>query len=153
VVAVGEGGGDLEPAATADLHTLHTVIPAGDDLAHAELEAQRLAAVPGGVELLAGGVGDAHVVHVDDVAAAGLLSVADDLVGADQLGGRGALGVLDLGLAAIVHAGSSSGVVRWNRCGRSVPRCEEPGRRSGTGTGLTPPQARRRGCRRRTPAS
>src|SRR5690606_6854780 len=100
-VAVAEGGGDVEAAAATDPHALDALVPAADDLADAELEAQRLAAVPGGVELLAGGVGDADVVHVDHVAAAGLLAVADDLVGADQLGGRGALGVLDLGLAAI----------------------------------------------------
>src|SRR5699024_12400304 len=89
--AVAERAGDVETAAAADLHALHALVPAGDDLAHAEPEAQRLAAVPGGVELLAGGVGDAHVVHVDDVAAAGLLAVADDLVDADQLGGGVAL--------------------------------------------------------------
>src|SRR5699024_992670 len=101
--AVAERGGDVETAAAADLHALPALVPAGDDLAQAELEAQRLAADPGGGELLAGGVGDAHVVHVDDVAAAGLLAVADDLVDADQLGGGVALGVVDLGLGAIGH--------------------------------------------------
>src|SRR5690606_25289531 len=103
-VAVGEVGGDLEAATAADLHALHALVPAGDDLADAELEAQRLAAVPGGVELLAGGVGDADVVDVHDVAAAGLLALAEDLVGADELGGCGALGGVDLGLGAIAHA-------------------------------------------------
>ena len=53
---------DGEPAAAADLHALDALVPAGDDLADAEAELQRLAAVPGGVELLAGGVRDADVV-------------------------------------------------------------------------------------------
>src|SRR5699024_9109350 len=124
--AVAEGGGDVETAAAADLHALHALVPAGDDLAHAELEAQRLAAVLGGVELLAGGGGDAHVVHVDDVAAAGLLAVADDLVDADQLGGGVALGVVDLGLGAIGHAVL---LCRGCRFGVSLPDGRRRGRR------------------------
>src|SRR5699024_3274897 len=103
-VPVAERSGDVEAAAAAHLHALDALVPAGDDLADAELEAQRLAAVPGGIELLAGGVGDPDVVDVDDVSAAGLLTIADDLVGAEQLGRGGALRTVDLWLAALGHA-------------------------------------------------
>ena len=75
-VAVAEVRRDDEPAAAADLHARHALVPAGDDLAGAERERERLAAVPGGVELLAGGVGDADVVHDDGVAGRGLGAVA-----------------------------------------------------------------------------
>ena len=80
-VAVGEAGRDDELAAAADLHALHALVPAGDDLADAELEAQRLAPVPARVELLAGGEGDADVMHVNGVAGAGDLPVTHPHVG------------------------------------------------------------------------
>ena len=62
------GARDGQLATAADLHALHALVPAGDDLAGTELELQRLAAVPAGVELLAGGEGDADVVDGDGVA-------------------------------------------------------------------------------------
>ena len=62
-VAVAEVRRDGEPAAAADLHALDALVPAGDDHADAEAEVQRRAAVPRGVELLAGRVRDADVVR------------------------------------------------------------------------------------------
>ena len=63
--AVAEVRRDGEPAATADLHARDALVPARDDPAAAQRELEGLAAVPGGVELLAGGEGDADVVHAD----------------------------------------------------------------------------------------
>src|SRR3954471_1109039 len=65
LVAVGEVGGDGQLAAAADLHALHALVPALDDPAATQREAERLAAVPAGVELLAGAEGDADVVDGD----------------------------------------------------------------------------------------
>src|SRR4051794_18055470 len=62
-VAVGLVRRDGQPTAAADLHAGDALVPALDDHADAEPELQRVAAVPGGVELLAGLVGDAHVVR------------------------------------------------------------------------------------------
>src|SRR6185295_19524083 len=69
----------------------------GDDAARAEREPQRGAALPRRVELLAGRVGDADVVHVDDVARARLRAVADRDVLRDELGGGRSLDGVDLG--------------------------------------------------------
>ena len=52
--AIGHRGRDRQLAAAADLHSLDARVPAGNHLALAELELERPAAVPGGVELLAG---------------------------------------------------------------------------------------------------
>lgn len=52
-LAVAELGGDDEAALPADLHPSHALVPALDDLARAELEIEGLAAIQGGVELLA----------------------------------------------------------------------------------------------------
>ena len=68
-VAVPEVRRDHQLAPAADLHALHARVPAGDDLADAEAERQRLAAVVGGVELLAGGVRDPDVVDLTVVPA------------------------------------------------------------------------------------
>src|SRR3546814_18730489 len=57
-VAIAKVRRDDELAAAADLHPLHTGVPARDDLADAEAELQRSAAVVGGIESLAAGVGD-----------------------------------------------------------------------------------------------
>ena len=57
-----------------------------------ELEGERVAAVPGGVELLPGGVADADVVDVDGVPGGGLGAVAHDEVVDLQVGGGVALG-------------------------------------------------------------
>src|SRR4051812_1749118 len=63
--AVAQVRRDGQLAAAAHAHALDTLVPAGDDLAAAEREGEGLAAVPGGVELRAVGVRDAHVVHGD----------------------------------------------------------------------------------------
>src|SRR5207342_1884981 len=52
-------------------------VPARDDLPLAKLELERAAAVPGGVELLAGAEGDADVVHGDVRPGGRLGAVAD----------------------------------------------------------------------------
>ena len=92
-VAVPEVRRDHELAAAADLHALHALVPAGDDLADAEPELQRRAAVVRRVELLAGRVGDADVVHRDGRAGGGLGAVALGDLGDDEVGraarGRG----------------------------------------------------------------
>src|SRR3954470_5274316 len=97
-VAVSEVRRDDELAAAADLHARDALVPAGDDLAGAEAEPQRLAAVPGRVELLAGRVRDADVVHGDGLAGRGLRAVTDRDVGDLEVGRRVALGAVDLGL-------------------------------------------------------
>src|SRR5215468_7491183 len=97
-VPVGQGWRDNQLPAAADLHALHALVPAGDDLPGAEPEAQRFAAVPARVELLAGRVGDPDVVHPDRVTGTGHLAVAFPDVGDLQVRGRLALGKIDLGL-------------------------------------------------------
>src|SRR6478609_4859438 len=97
-VAVGEVRGDGQLATAADLHALDALVPAGDDLAGTELELQRGAAVPGGVELLAGGEGDTDVVHGDGLSRLGHRSVAlPDFLDL-QVGRRLATREVDLGL-------------------------------------------------------
>ena len=59
-VAVAQVRRDHELAPAADLHARHALVPAADHPAGAEREAERRAAVPRGVELLAGGVRDAR---------------------------------------------------------------------------------------------
>src|SRR5687768_18602814 len=76
-LAVGLVRGDREPTTTADLHPGDALVPALDDHADTEAELQRVAAVPGGVELLAALVGDADVVSADQAARGGLGPVAD----------------------------------------------------------------------------
>src|SRR5262249_23979255 len=64
LVAVGQGRRDGQPALAAHLHSRHALVPAGDDLAHPDAEAERLAAIVGAVEL--GAVEQrADVVHGD----------------------------------------------------------------------------------------
>ena len=61
---------DDQLAPAADLHAGHALVPALDDATGPQREVQRRAAVVGGVELLAGAVGDPDVVHADGVALA-----------------------------------------------------------------------------------
>jgi hypothetical protein len=65
----------------------------------AQLERQRLAAVPARVELLAGGKGDANVVDLHVVAGLGFRAGALPDVGDLQVSRRGAAREVDLGLA------------------------------------------------------
>ena len=83
----------LPPA--ADLHAGDAVLPALDQPAQRELD--RLAAVPGAVELFAGVVLDADIVHLDGAAGHRLRTVADHQVLDHQFGGRGPVGKFDLG--------------------------------------------------------
>src|SRR3954454_15578514 len=76
LVAVGEVGGDGQLAPGADPHALHALVPALDDPAAAQREAERLTTVPAGVELLAGAEGHAHVVDGDGLAGLRNLAVA-----------------------------------------------------------------------------
>src|SRR5690606_30400971 len=96
-VAVGQVRRDGELAAAADPHPQDALVPAGDDLADAELEAERLAPAPGGVELLPRGVRDPDVVHGEAGAVHGLLALADGDVLDLQLGRRRAVDEVDLG--------------------------------------------------------
>jgi acyl dehydratase len=94
-----------------------------------ERERDRRAAVPAGVELLAGLVVDPDVVHVDGRAGRGLGTVTDDQVGDDQFGGRIAQGGLDLGLGQVAHGSSQSDArateARRSRAGRDRLRSSD----------------------------
>src|SRR4051812_747859 len=76
-LAVREVGRDRQAPAAPDLHAGDALVPAADHLAAAELELERVPAVPGRVELLAGLPRHADVVDLDDLAGGGLVAVAD----------------------------------------------------------------------------
>ena len=88
---------DRQLAAAAHPHALHARIPAGNDLPLAELEGERLAAIPRRVELLARPEGDADVVDADPRALDRLVALADDDVLDDQVERDVAFGLFDLG--------------------------------------------------------
>ena len=92
LAAVGLARRDHDAAPAADLHAGHALVPALDDLAAAEPEAERVAAVPAGVELLAGAPRHADVVDLDLRAGGGLVAVADLDVLDLELRGRGLAG-------------------------------------------------------------
>src|SRR3954468_20662278 len=95
---------DLAPAAPP--HPRHALVPAGDDLALAELELERVPAVPGGVELLARPPRDADVVNLDHPARGRLVALADDdVVELELVGGRSVGGDVDPGLLVGRHGG------------------------------------------------
>jgi hypothetical protein len=101
--AVGLLRGHDELATTADPHPRDALLPAGDEGLQREVDG--LPAAPRRVELVAGVVLDAEVVHVDGRARGGLGAVADDDVLDDELDGGRALGGVDLGLAVgVSHA-------------------------------------------------
>src|SRR5690606_29125137 len=93
--------GDRQLATSADLHAGDALLPALDQTAQRELDG--LSAPPGGVELLAGVVLDAGVVHRDGVAGLGLVAITDDDVADDELGGGRPGRSVELGLCAICH--------------------------------------------------
>src|SRR3954452_6142534 len=107
-VAVGLVRRDGEPAPAAHPHAGDALVPALDDHADTQPELQRVAAIPGGVELLAALVGDADVVGADQTACGGLRPVPDDEVLDHQVGRRGAGRRLDVGTGQLSH-GISSG--------------------------------------------
>src|SRR5688500_589704 len=77
---------DDQLTSATDLHPGDTLVPTLDDPAGAKRKVPRLSAVVGGVELLAGAVGDPDVVN-PDVAARGCLStIADGDVGDLEVG-------------------------------------------------------------------
>ncbi|OEI69059.1 hypothetical protein Cus16_0888 [Curtobacterium sp. ER1/6] len=115
--AVGQLRRDDELAAAADLHAGDALLPAAHE--RREREVDRLAAVPGAVELVAGLVLDAGVVHLDRRAGGGFVAGPLHDVGDLELGGGRALGGVELGLAVEVsHVGQSTRSVH----GRSGPR-------------------------------
>jgi hypothetical protein len=95
-------GGNGQHAGAADLHAGDAFVPTADDLAAAERELERFAAVLGTVELgtalvgLAGVVQPPRVVHHDVAAGSGLGAGADggvhDPVGVRSVCGHGGLG-------------------------------------------------------------
>src|SRR5690606_36445137 len=104
---------DGQLAASADLHARDALLPALDEAAQRELDG--LAASPGRVELLAGVVLDAGVVHRDGVAGLRLVAVSHDEVADDQFGGGGSGGGVELGLCAICHGSiKPSGITTVN---------------------------------------
>src|SRR5207302_6277258 len=80
--------GDRQPAAAADLHARDTLIPALDHAPLPETEAERVAAIPRCVELLAGRPADADVVDVHLAARNCLFALADHEVFELELLGR-----------------------------------------------------------------
>jgi hypothetical protein len=123
--AVTELGRDGEPPPTTDLHPGHTLVPAGDDHLRAEAEREGVAAVPGGVELLAGRPAVADVVHRAGGAVDGLRAVAHHQV-LDLQAGRGVpLRDLDGGLAAGVFAHARHAVTAPDRSARRVVPAEQ----------------------------
>src|SRR3954467_2692989 len=130
-LAVGEVRRDGQLAPAAHLHPLDPLVPAGDDHADTQAEVERVAPVPGGVELLTRRVRDADVVGADRVTGLGLAALALDEVLDDEVGGRVALWEVDLRLRAVrVQCHAADAFRRWVRWTVS----------------------RRRGCRRRRPA-
>ena len=86
---------DRQLASPTDAHPGHAGVPARDHLALAELEPERLAAVPRGVELLARAERDTDVVHGHLLACRRLVAVADDQVVDPELEGNVAFGLVE----------------------------------------------------------
>ena len=82
-VAVGKVGGDGQLALLTNLHSQEALVPAFDDMAGADFERERLAAVVAFVKLVA--IGEfARVVHVNFVAYPGALAVMVELDSEEQ---------------------------------------------------------------------
>src|SRR5450755_2876388 len=95
-VPVGQVRRNDQLPAAADLHALHALVPAGDDLPDPQLELQRIPPVPARVEFLAGGIRDSDVMHLDHVARARHGAVALPDIRDLQPGRRLAAGEVDL---------------------------------------------------------
>src|SRR4051794_23168636 len=88
-LAVGELRRDRDPPPAADAHPDDAVVPALDDLALAEAELERVAAIPRRVELRAVLPRHADVVDLDDLAGDGLVAVAlHDVLDLELVGRR-----------------------------------------------------------------
>ena len=96
-VPVGQIRRDYQLTAAADLHTLHALVPAGDDLPGAELELQGIAPIPARVEFFSSGERDPDIVNLDHVARVRYAAVTFPDVGDLQFGRRFAAGKVDLG--------------------------------------------------------
>src|SRR5262249_46027039 len=79
-LAVAHRRRDRDPPPAADAHAGDALVPALDHLPLAEPELERVATIPGGVELLPVAPRDADVVDLDDLPGDGLVAVADDQV-------------------------------------------------------------------------
>src|SRR3954453_909991 len=102
-LAVGEVRRGRDAGAATDLHARDALVPAGDHLAAAEAELERVAAIPRCVELLAGLPRDADVMDLDDPARDRLLALADrQVLDLELVGGR-SVGDADVGLLGGVH--------------------------------------------------
>ena len=97
---------DDQRATAAHLHALHTGVPSFDHLAGAEAEVQGCAAIPRGVELLAGRPGDADVMHRHARPGGGLGAVAHLVVEDLQFGGFVASGY---GYNGFIHPATVAG--------------------------------------------
>src|SRR3954451_24364171 len=114
-LAVGLVCGDGQPAATADLHAGDALVPALDDHADTQPELQRVAPVPGRVELFAAVVGDADVVRAHQAPGGRRGAVADHEVLDHQVVGGGTGRRLDVGTGQLCHGvllGSAPGLSR-----------------------------------------
>src|ERR1700722_7544499 len=125
-VSVGQIRRDDQLTAAADPHALHALIPAGDDVPGTELELQRIASVPAGVEFLPRRVRDADIVNLDPVARARHAAVSFPDVGDQQLGRRFAAGKVDLWFgdahARPLPVARRSGLIApWERGGSAEP--------------------------------
>jgi len=98
-VPVGQTRGNDQLAAAAGLHSLHALVPAGDDPPSAELELQGFAPVPARVEFLARRERDPDIVNLDYVARVRRGPIALPDVPDLQAGRRLAAGKVDLRLA------------------------------------------------------
>ena len=100
-VAIGKDPRDGQLAPAADLHPDDAVIPALDDLTHAQPEVQRRTAIPRGVELLARRVRHADVVGADGVTSLGLDAITEHEVLDDQIDGGDLAREVDLRLGGV----------------------------------------------------
>ena len=78
--AVSERRRNGELAPSTDLHTLHTLIPAADDLPCTQFELERVAPIPRGIELVPGVPRHADVVNLHEMAGRSGLAIAFDKI-------------------------------------------------------------------------
>src|SRR4051794_23397704 len=121
--------GDGQPPAATDLHAGDALVPALDHHAHAEPELQRVAAVPGGVELLTALVGDADVVRAHQAAGGRLRALAhDQVLDHEVVRGRSG-GRVDVRSAQLGHGSPSC--VGTLPAPSTIQAAARPGRRRG----------------------
>jgi hypothetical protein len=131
-----------------DPHPLHTLVPARNDLAAPDLEVQRPAPAPTGVELLSGGEADPDVVDRDVVARRRLRAITLPEVLDLEIGWRLATREVDQrlvdGHAYIRSCGADAGVTPDRALvGRSGPTLEGARWASGENVSYPPRRAPR----------